>query len=234
MSTRSGMSRRSAVSMDRNSMNWIKPAALALLAAVVAWSCGEPASNPTGPEVVGLRAARGGNGKGAGGSGGGSATTLALSGGMTAEAQTVTIVSDNKRKLELNTGGAASYVVATNFASTAEANECTISPADADPAPLKAKLVDAFPDGRYLTLKVDRTSLGSTSSGHLLAVTWQPAGGQFTLAVQNAVVTSDAAGATFSFQGGQVMVEDRSGRPKDNVTLRCTNHDTVDAATTGL
>lgn len=223
MSTRSAMSRRSAVTMDRNSRIRIK-AALALLAAVVTWSCGEPASNPTGPEVVGLRAARSG----------GSAATLALSGGMSASAQTVTIVSDNKRKIELNTGGEASYVVATNFASTAAADECTISPADADPAPLKAKLVDAFPGGRYLTLKVDRTSLGSTSSGHLLAVTWQPAGGQFTLAVQNAVVTSDAAGATFTFQGGVVMVKDRSGRPKDDVTLRCTNYDRVDAATTGL
>lgn len=203
-----------------------------ILAILLLGSACNAGTAPVGPETPGLAAARGGSpGKpGDGGAGGSGPVTAELHGGMeTSAPQQVEVVTDNKNKLELNTGGEASFVMITRFTQTAAADHCTVDPPETDPSLMLSKLIDSFTDGRHFTLKVDRRSLGATSSGHLLSTVWSSASGHFVLTVNDAYVTVNAGGTKFTFHGGEVVVRDRSGSIQEYTSLRCANLDVVTA-----
>lgn len=188
--------------------------------------------SPTGPAGGASfpQAAKTDNGKGGGGG-----TTIpvsaALAGGMMAAAQPVDVVSSNRNRLEIGTGGAPTYVLSTGFAG---ATDCATSVPDANATGLFDRLVDGFAGGRYLNATVDRRALGAASSGHQVGTTWTAADGRFySLWVSDAVVSEPSAGV-YVYAGGRVHVKDRTDSSGEHVTLTCRNGDDVTLTTEGV
>jgi len=196
-----------------------------LLAATLIMGCSERGGTPLSPDAFAVEGAMSKGGAKGGGGQPPSPITVSMASGMAADVQEVTVVAANKNRLELNTGGVASYVLTTALTNAAN---CVLEPASGDPSLLIAKLVDAFAGGRYLTLKVDKRSNGAPSAGHLLATTWTDAAGlDFSLWISNATVSWATGTGAYTFTGGMVKVRHDPGDPSGRTTLTCDNGDSV-------
>lgn len=183
---------------------------------------GPPEAASSGTAVVGASAAKGGNpGKPGGGSAG-----VELQGGVVGASQAVPIQNDSSHELNLQ----GPHTNTINMASTHAMRSSVCSPqagtpTEAEQEALLAKLLDATQERFRLVVVVDRSG-----SDHRLTLNFDDYDGPFEgviVSIKDGVQVTEGPTDTFTFSGGDVLVFDRRGKPKDRVTMRCQNLDTV-------
>lgn len=212
-------------------MRVVRITSIALVIAIAAAACQEQGLL-TAPGASPLMAKGGG-----GGSRIGSAT---LAGGFsTFSAQSVEIVSDGARKLELHADQTV-FQSSVDLSNTIAAGigGCTTEPAgvsDERKAQLLARMADAL-QNRYFNAAVDRQGMGAPSATHSVAHTWTEADGVLLslrigpateLLPGNFATATEVARDVFVYTGGAARIIDRTGSVKNHVYMACPNRDTV-------
>lgn len=227
---------------------------LAVLATALLLGCEDPGSNPLGPGTVnplfdhskGHKGEKGG-GDGGGGGGDSRSVTVTLGGAMVTAAPQppAKIQKDNSKEFSLDSDGLieidlnfAATMAAELDPNTSDADKCVVTEGTEGlvAAELLARMGDDF-QFRNLHLHVDKTALGFPSQGHWVRVDWVDDDGGSELNGPGIgaglglwptveVVQNDGS-TTYTFTGGIAGIRDQTGKPSENVTLRCPNLDTI-------
>jgi hypothetical protein len=209
-----------------------------MLLVPVATGCDRP--DPTQPVTEPVYAKNANNGKG----GNPGSATAELSGDATSPAQTVNVVSNTSRKLELSAH--ESVFVNTLALSVAALAECSVDKAGVPESKLLAmleRLSDAE-QNRFFSFYVDRTALNAASSDHNLGQTFtdDADGRLYTVRIGAANLLPGAGPATMSedgagvytISGGAIVIADRTGGAKHHVYMACPNPNAVTVTVTGI